>query len=205
MEIDELLGLESDDETGKASCVGRMQHEESEEQYSTEEHRETLSILVSSGKIKEFIGRHLSHGDVKKLSPDDVEKYYKRYESVLASKVNDTLLDGFLKLVTKGIGMTIRIDNTEKLHEDLKNDYIIQQELSSVAGLLSMKCGRLMACASAMLHVANHIVIEPQATEIDQASAQSAVGLGGACSFAAASSSLDDHSLKVEIDKKNYV
>lgn len=79
--------------------------------------------------------------------------------------MNDILLDGFLKLVTKGIGMTVRIDNTEKLHEDLKNDYIIQQELSSLAGLLSMKCGRLMACASAMFHVANHIVIESKTDE----------------------------------------
>lgn len=77
MEIDELLGLESDVD---------MQHEEREEQYSTEEHRETLSILVSSGKIKEFIGRHLSYGDVKKLSTDEVEKYYKNMNPFLLQK-----------------------------------------------------------------------------------------------------------------------
>ena len=95
------------------------------------------------------------------MSESHVEKYYKRYEAALASRVTETLVDGFLKLTCKAVGMAVKIDDTEKLHGDLKNDYIIQQELSSTAGLLSLKiCGRLMAVASAVPHIVDHMVIE---------------------------------------------
>ena len=96
------------------------------------------------------------------MNESDVEKYYKRYEAALASRVTETLVDGFLKLTCKALGMAVKIDDTKKLQNDLKDDYIIQQELSSTAGLLSLKCGRLMAFASAVLHIVNHMVIEPE-------------------------------------------
>ena len=70
------------------------------------------------------------------------------------------LVDGLLKLTRKAVGMAVKIDDTEKLHGDLKNDYIIQQDLSSTTGLLSLKCGRLMAVASALPHIVDHMVIE---------------------------------------------
>ena len=127
------------------------------------DHREQLAMLVASGKTKEFLGARLTQDDVKKMSEHDVEKYYKRYEAALASRVTDTFVDGFLKLACKAVGMAVPIGSTEKLHDNLKDDYIIQQELSSTAGLLSLKCGRLMAVASAVLHIANHVEIPPPA------------------------------------------
>ena len=102
----------------------------------------------------------MTQDNVKKMSESDVEKYYKRYEAALASRFTETLVDGFLKLTCKAVGMAVKIDDTEKLHGDLKNDYIIQQELSSTAGLLSLKCGRLMAVASAVPHIVDHMVNE---------------------------------------------
>ena len=73
------------------------------------------------------------------MSESDVEKYYKRYEAALASRVTETLVDGFLKLTCKAVGMAVKIDDTEKLQGDLKKYYSIQQELFSTAGLLSRK------------------------------------------------------------------
>ena len=102
----------------------------------------------------------MTQDNVKKMSESHVEKYYKRYEAALASRVTETLVDGFLKLTCKAVGMAVKIDDTEKLHGDLKNDYIIQQDLSSTAGLLSTKSGRLMAVASAVPHIVDHTVIE---------------------------------------------
>ena len=56
--------------------------------------------------------------------------------------------------------MAVKIDDSEKLNGDFKIDYLIQQDLSSTAGLLSLNCGRLMAVASAVPHIVDHMVIE---------------------------------------------
>lgn len=122
-------------------------------------HREQLAILVASGKPKEFVGVNLTHDDVKKLPEKDVEKYYKRYVAARNSRMNDAIIDSFLKLTSKAVGWALPIDDIEKLHHDLKTDYIINQELASAAGMLSFQCGPLMAVASAALHTANHIVL----------------------------------------------
>ena len=123
---------------------------------SLAEKREALLVLVSCGKSKEFLGVSLNNDELSKLPKEKIEKYYHRYESVLASKTNEALLNSFLKLVTKGIGLVFLLDDEEKLHKDLKDDYIIQQELSITAGYISMKFGKIMALASGVLHVANH-------------------------------------------------
>ena len=53
------------------------------------------------------------------------------------------------------------LNSVDKLHDDLRDDYIIQQKLPSAAGLLSLKCGRLMALASVVLRKVNHVEIPP--------------------------------------------
>ena len=52
-------------------------------------------------------------------------------------------------LVCKAVGQVVTIDNVEKLQEDLKNDYIISNALSSSAGKLVVKSGSLLAAATA--------------------------------------------------------
>ena len=96
--------------------------------------REKLAILVSTGKAKEVIGVQLTHEQVKRLPDKDVEKYNKRQEAYIGSKTTESLIDSFLMLVSKGLGMVVKIDDVEKLQQDLKNDYIINHELSSLAG-----------------------------------------------------------------------
>ena len=58
--------------------------------------------------------------------------------------------------------MVVSIDDTEQLYKDLKSDEIIKRELSSFAGLLILKGGRLVAFASAFFQVAKHIAIGKQ-------------------------------------------
>ena len=57
--------------------------------------------------------------------------------------------------------MGILIDSTEEIQEDLKEEYMIQDELSPTAGLLSLKCGWLIALASSVLHTVNHVTVVP--------------------------------------------
>ena len=56
--------------------------------------------------------------------------------------------------------MVVSNDDVKKLQEELNNDYIINQELSSFAGGLALRFGRLLAVANAALITAKHIKFE---------------------------------------------
>ena len=101
--------------------------------------REKLAVLVSTGKSKEAIGAQLTHDQVKRLSEKDVQKYFKRYEAYIGNKTTDSLIDSAIMLFSKGVGMVVSIDDVKELQKKLKNDYIINQELSSLAGGLALR------------------------------------------------------------------
>ncbi|KAL9962154.1 hypothetical protein ACROYT_G031233 [Oculina patagonica] len=119
--------------------------------------REQLAILVSTGKAKEAIGVQLTHEQVKRLTDKEVEKYLKRYEAYVGSKTTDSLIDSFIFLATKAVGMAVNIKDVNDYQKELKNDYIISKELSTLAGGLALKCGRFIALANAALITTKHI------------------------------------------------
>ena len=120
-------------------------------------HREQLAILVSTGKCKEAIGVNLTHDQVKRLDDKDVIKHYKRYETSVGAKTTETLIDSFLSFSTKALGWVVKIKDVDALHNELKNDYIITKEMSTLSGGLALRCGRLLAVANAFLITAKHI------------------------------------------------
>ena len=124
-----------------------------------ESKRESLSILASLGTTKEFLGVEMSLGDVKKLSTKDVEKSYLRYQTILGKQLPSSLVDSAVLAAAKAVGIVVTIDDTEQLYQDLRSDEIIKRELSSFAGLLILKGGRLVALANAFFQVAKHINI----------------------------------------------
>ena len=129
--------------------------------------REKLAILVSTGKAKEAIGVQLTHEQVKRLSDKEVEKYNKRQEAYIGSKTTESLMDSFLMLVSKGVGLVVKIDDVEKLQQDLKNDYIINHELSSLAGGIALSCGHWLALANVALITTKHIQLEAEPEQPD--------------------------------------
>ena len=124
-----------------------------------ESKRESLSILASLGTANEFLGVEMSLGDIKKLVTKDVEKYYLRYQTILGKQLSSSLVDSAFLAASKAVSMVVSIDDTEQLYQDLKSDEIIKRELSSFAGLLILKGGRLVALASAFFQVAKHVTI----------------------------------------------
>ena len=122
--------------------------------------REKLAVLVSTGKAKEAVGVQLTHDQVKRLSDKEVEKYHKRQEAYIGSKTTESLIDFLLMLFSKGLGMVVKVDDIEKLQQDLKNDYIINHELSSLAGGVALSCGRWLALANAALITTKHVQLE---------------------------------------------
>ena len=124
--------------------------------------REKLAILVSTGKAKEVVGVNLTHEQVKRLSDKEVENYHKRQEAYIGSKTTESLIDAFLMLISKGLGLVVKIDDIEKLQQDLKNDYIINHELSSLAGGVALSCGRWLALANAAFITTKHVQLETE-------------------------------------------
>ena len=98
--------------------------------------REKLASLVSTGKCKEAIGVQLTLDQVKRLSDKNVEKYSKRYEAYIGNKTTKALVDSLIMLYSKGIGKVVSINDVKALQEELNKDYIITQELSTLAGAL---------------------------------------------------------------------
>ena len=124
--------------------------------------REKLTILVSIGKAKEVVDVQLTHDQVKRLSDKEVENYHKRQESYIGSKTTESMIDSLLMLFSKGLGMVVKVDDIEKLQQDLKNDYIINHQLSTLAGGFSLRCGRWMALANAALITTKHVQLDTE-------------------------------------------
>jgi len=99
---------------------------------------------------------------VKRLSDKDVEKYYKRFETFAGAKTTETLIESFLTLAPRAVGMFVRIKDVDALQNELKKDYIITKELSALAGGLALSCGRLLAVANAALITTKHMNFGPR-------------------------------------------
>ena len=67
-------------------------------------------------------------------------------------------------LYSKGIGRVVSIDDVKALQEELNMDYIITQELSTLAEGLALRFGRFLALANAALITAKHIKFETPPT-----------------------------------------
>ena len=119
--------------------------------------REQLAILVSTGKCKEAIGVNLTHEQVRRLEEKDVMRHYKRYETYVGAKTNETMINSFLSVSVKTLGAVVRIKDPDALHNELKNDYVITKELSTFAGAIALGCGRLLAFANAIVITLKHI------------------------------------------------
>ena len=122
-----------------------------------EEKRESLAILVSLGKAKDYLGTQMALGDVNRLTPKAVEKYYFRYQAKLAKQVTGGLVENAIKLASKTISKFVSIDDPDSLSDDLAKDEIVRRELTSAAGYLVLKGGRFVALASALFHVVSHV------------------------------------------------
>ena len=124
-----------------------------------------LAVLVSTGKAKEGIRVQLTHEQVKRLSDKEVEKYTKRYETYVGSKTTESLIDSFIFLATKVVGMTVKIKDIDAYQKEVRNDYILNKELSNLAGNLALKCGRFLAAANAVFITTKHVDFSPQLPE----------------------------------------
>ena len=65
----------------------------------------------------------LTNEQVKCLSDKDVEKHRKRYETYVGAKTTEMLIESFLPLATKAVGMIVWVKDVDALQNELKNGY----------------------------------------------------------------------------------
>ena len=87
-----------------------------------DERRESLAILASLGTAKDYLGVQMSLGDVKRLSPKDVEKYFYRYQNIVGKQVTGGLVENAIKLASRLVSVSIPIDDGDALSNDLLQD-----------------------------------------------------------------------------------
>ena len=119
--------------------------------------REQLAILVSTGKCKEAIGVNLTHEQVRRLEDKEVIRYRKRYEAYVGARTTETLIENFLEFSTKTLGMFVNLKDAKALQNELKNDYIIANEMSNLSGNIALRFGRLLAVANGFFIAAKHV------------------------------------------------
>ena len=121
-----------------------------------------LAVLVSTSKTKEALGVQLCQEQVKCLTDKEVEEFYKRYEAYVSSKTTNTLIQSFLMLASKAIGMVVKVNDVQASKKDLQKEFVINSMLSSVAGNIALHCGCLVPVANAALITANNIAFEKE-------------------------------------------
>ena len=91
--------------------------EEQPDNDDLETHRESLAILASLGSTEEFLGKAMSLGDIKRLSPKQVEKYFNRYKTVMGKKISTGLVESAISAASVLISYVIPVDDVEALNE----------------------------------------------------------------------------------------
>ena len=119
--------------------------------------RERLSAIVVGGGSRHYFGRDVQLTDLDKMTPQEIDKLYCRYEARLGASMTKTLGNSFINLYVMAVSRYFNITNPPKLIEDLEEDPFINHALTSVCCELYYKYGMYLAPFTAMLTTARHI------------------------------------------------
>ena len=119
--------------------------------------RERLCQLVTTGKSKMYLGKHISIEQVQFFTPEEVNDYYVRYESTLGAKMSKSIGTSLISLYAKTIDYFLKVKDVDCLHEDLNNDPIVSNTIGSVSCELYYRFGNLLGPIAVALISVNHI------------------------------------------------
>ena len=121
---------------------------------------QTLNIIISTGKSKEYLGRTLNIKDLDAMSHDEMDAYYKIYELNYVNKVGEGIASSIICVYAKAINKVLPIDDVEKLESDLNNDYILTTELKNIMCPVAKTCGKLMSLFSLSFITLKHVKVQ---------------------------------------------
>ena len=133
---------------------------------SIEEYRSKLGCVVASGQSKAFIGKSFTIAEINNMSENDINKYYRLYESTYSTLVSDNIVNGFLDGSSKLFSYILPIDDASKLSTDLKSNFLVTSELRKLTGRLSFCFGPALALISGSFVISKHIELKAKPIEI---------------------------------------
>jgi hypothetical protein len=126
----------------------------------------TLNIIVSTGRSIELLGRNVTVKELDDMNSDELEAYYKIYELNYSEKVSSSLNSAILDLYSYAINRVVPIDDVEKLRDDLRKSYILNNELKNITGGLARIGGKLWSLVEITLTTVKHIRPKTEAGEV---------------------------------------
>ena len=131
-----------------------------------EKKRERLSTIVAGGKSKQYLGRELQMSDIDKMTTEQINKLYCKYEARLGASMTKTLGNSFINLYVMGVSKYFKVVDPPKLIQDLEEDPFVNNALNNTCCELYYRFGMYLAPFTAMLTTARHI--EPFASKKDE-------------------------------------
>ena len=114
-------------------------------------YRQRLAEVISAGNCKEYLGKHLTLEQLGQMPEKELVKAYSIYESKLGLKMTKSLGHSILGLYTSIVSNFFPVDSQEKLTEDLRNDPLITESLSSITAQLYFRYGSILAPLAATM------------------------------------------------------
>ena len=119
--------------------------------------QERLSAIVAGGGSRQYLGREVQLSDVDKMSAEEINKLYCRYEARLGASMTKTLGNSLINLYVMGVSKYFNVVDPPKLIGDLQEDPFINHALTSACCELYYRYGMYLAPFTAMLTTAKHI------------------------------------------------
>ena len=133
-----------------------------------ESKRERISAIIAGGGSRQCLGRELHLSDIDRMTTQELDKLYCRYEASLGASMTKTLGNSFINLYVTGVQKNFNVINPPKLLEDLEEDPFINHALTSICCELYYKYGMYLAPFTAMLTTAKHINFNKNKNAIDK-------------------------------------
>ena len=131
--------------------------------------RERLSAIIVGGRSRHY----LELTDLDKMTPQEIDKFYCRYEARLCASMTKTLGNSFINLYVMAVSRYFNVTNLPKLIEDLEEDPFINHALTSVCCELHYRYRMYLAPFTAMLTTARHIDFNKNKNIVDNKNGKS--------------------------------
>ena len=144
----------------------------SQTQDAQESKRERLSAIVAGGGSRQYLGREIQLTDIDKMSTEEIDKLYCRYEARLGASMTKTC-NSFINLYVMAVSRYFNVTNPPKLIEDLEEDPFINHALASICCELYYKYGMYLAPFTTMLTTARYIDFNKNINIVDNKNGKS--------------------------------
>ena len=122
--------------------------------------RECLKSVIDRGKAH-LLGHKWTHERVDKASDETINKTYAEYKQCelneKGEKTGKALFKHVINLYSTGISRWVKIKDVKKLHQDIKNDPIIKDQMADLGCLFVCTFGNYLLPVLIAAHPANNL------------------------------------------------